>query len=157
MAGDDNTSPAADSVADLLASWRMVIGLSLDEVTAAFEPAADDVIPNGSYQCLEGVTIVHAPPPSPGSLYLHDDRVVLMYVGQIGRWPQITRDAVVQTLGEPDEVLRSRAGRGASLLLYAAAGFAVSVGESVDFVEVFAPTTVAEYTENVYSVPLFRR
>jgi hypothetical protein len=157
MADDQDQPHGDDSVADLLAAWRMVIGLPLDAVTAAFEPSAADIITDGSYQCLEGVTIVHAPPPSPGSLYLLDDRVVLMYVDQIERWPQITSDAILQTLGEPDAVLRSRAGRGASLLLFATAGFAVSVSESVDFVEVFAPTTVADYTDDVYSVPMFRR
>lgn len=148
---------AVETVADLLAAWRMVLGLSLEQVTAAFDPPASNVITGGSYGCMEDVTIVHAPPPSPGSLYLRNDLVVLMHVGHVGRWPQITPDAILETLGEPDEVLRSRAGRGNSLLLYATAGFAVSVGEEVDFIEVFEPTSVAEYTEDVYTVPIFRR
>jgi hypothetical protein len=157
MVDEQRPPHSEESLGDLFSAWRMVIGLPIEAVVAAFEPSADDVIADGNYQCLEGLTIVHAPPPSPGSLYLRDDQVVLMYVDHLERWPQITSDAIVQTLGEPDQVLRSRAGRGASLLLYATAGFAVSVSESVDFVEVFAPTTVAAYTDDVYSVPLFRR
>jgi hypothetical protein len=157
MADSDPEARTTDSVADLLAAWKMVLGLSLEQISAAFEPAASDVITGGSYECMNDVTIVHAPPPSPGSVYLRDGRVVLMFVGDVERWPQISPDSILETLGEPDEVLRSRAGRGNSLLLYARAGFAVSIGDTVDFVEVFEPTTVAEYTEEVYSVPEFRR
>ena len=145
-------SDGSESVDALLDAWRMVLGLSLDQVRGVFEP--DDVIEGGKYQGLTGVTIVHAGDRCPGSLYLADDRVVLMYVGDLDRWPQITPDALFDSLGEPDERLRSRAGRGHSQYLFGAGGVAFSTADDeVDFVEVFAPTTVADYVAQIYAEP----
>ena len=145
-------SDVSESVDALLDAWRMVLGLSLDQVRGVFEP--DDVIEGGEYQGLTGVTIVRAGDRCPGSLYLADDRVVLMYVGHVERWPQITPDALFDSLGEPDERLRSRAGRGHSQYLFGAGGIAFSTADDeVDFVEVFAPTTVADYVAQIYAEP----
>jgi hypothetical protein len=143
---------APDSVAELLDAWRMVLGLSLEQVQGVFEP--DEVIEDGEYQGLVGVTIVRAGERCPGSLYLADGRVVLMYVGRVERWPQVTPEALFDVLGEPDEQLRSRAGRGHTQYLYGAAGIAFSAADDeVDFVEVFPPVTTADYLAQVYEEP----
>ncbi len=50
-------------------------------------------------------------------------------------------------------LLRSRAGKASNLHVYAEQGVAVSIGEEVEFIQIFAPMTQAEYEKTIYQDP----
>ncbi len=106
-----------------------------------------------SYERIEGVDRLQAPDFHPGLFYFAGDELRIVYIGE-EMLDQPSADAVTAELGEPDEMLPSRAGAGARIEVHAARGLALSrEGDHVDFVEVFAPTTVEAYRDTIYEDP----
>jgi hypothetical protein len=124
-------------------------GLSRDEVLSR---APDAVVEDGvRYERLRPVARVRAPSLWPGFFYFDGDRQVMLYAGA----PQdVDPDALAAALGPGAHELRSRAGKRAVLHGWPERGVAFSEEDgAVDFLEVFGPTTLADYSERIYEDP----
>lgn len=90
---------------------------------------------------------------------MRGDDVVLVYVGRTALAGDIDHDALAAALGSEGHRLRSRQGKTASMHVVAERGVAWSErGGEVGFVELFPPTTLADYERDIYvDPPAFRR
>src|SRR5262245_19384758 len=114
-------------------------GLSRGELLERAPDAAieEDV----RYERLRPVARVRARDVWPGYFYFEGDRQAMLYAGDPeGADP----DALAAALGDGGHELRSRAGKRAVLRVWPEQGVAFSEEDgAVDFLEVFAPTTLA--------------
>lgn len=110
---------------------------------------------NASYGNLRNLTALENEESHPGILFYQDDRFVLSYVDEIYEelddWdPQV----LLAHLGEPDAILRSRAGKRFKQYVYAAKGITiVTDGQSVAFLEIFRPMSLENYRMQFYLEP----
>jgi hypothetical protein len=143
-------------MASVLDVAHALIGRSSEQVRAVLdgggaEEAADD------YQRLEDVTSIRSS-RFPGTVYLRDGVAALVYLGPEAVAGLSPRDLEASAGSDP-VMLASRAGHEATLVVHAQKGLAYSAaGDEVQFVEVFAPCTQAEYEAGIYEDPgPFRR
>lgn len=92
-------------------------------------------------------------------VFLRGGDVVLVYLGSAALSDGIDHDALVAALGSEGHRLRSRQGKTASMHVVAERGVAWSEhGGEIGFVELFSPTSFADYERDIYAEPpRFRR
>ncbi len=106
-----------------------------------------------AYERIDGVDRLQAPDFHPGLFFFDGDRLRLVYLGEEDL-SSPSAEALAAELGEPDELLASRAGAGSRIELYAERGLAISrERDRVDFVEVFEPATAERYLAEIYEDP----
>lgn len=124
--------------------------LTLDEARDRLDLSDDQVEDGLQYEGLKGVVMAHNPGRHPGRFYFRDGRLEMLYVAH----PDLDAETLERDLGEPDATLRSRAGKGYAHRVYADRGVAYSSkAGDVAFVEVFPPTTVERYRQEIYEDP----
>lgn len=139
-----------------LAEWLALRDLDRVVLMERFGIAADDVEEDARYGALVDLRVL-APHALPGLIFCAGDDVALIYLNRLEASAEAMGAAVARL---PDasapEYLRSPAGKGSLVTLYAAAGVAYSADSStnrVDFLELFAPTTATEYRRRLYVEP----
>ncbi len=133
-------------MATLIETAKAFLGRGEDDVRRALgkniSSSSDD-----EYESLDGLTSLENPAVFPGTLYLLDGAVELVYLGEdavSGITPAKIEDEVK---GRPAR-LRSRAGKKASTYVHADDGVAYSAeGDEVHYIEVFRPRTRKEYED----------
>jgi hypothetical protein len=125
-------------------------GLTLDEAAERLDLSDDNVEDGLQYEGLKGMTMAHNPARHPGRFYFRDGRLAMLYVAH----PDVDAETLERELGEPDATLRSRAGKGYAHRVYADRGVAYSSkGGDVALLEVFPPTSVERYQDEIYEDP----
>jgi hypothetical protein len=139
-------------MATLLEAAKAFIGRTKEEALAAlgegatFEPADE-------YQKLQGLSSLENPSVFPGTLYLKDRKVELVYLGDEAT-ARISASSLEDELKGSPARRRSRAGKQASTYIHADDGVAYSAeGNEVHFIEVFQPCTLEEYEAQIYREP----
>ena len=132
-------------------------GASLDAAIAVTgaDPGTRESV--RGYESLKRVDAMEAPDGT--TIYIRGDDVQLVYVGEDALPAGVSHDALVAVAGSEGERLRSRQGKKARMHVVADRGIAWSEerGE-VGFVELFPPTTLADYQRTIYREPMpFRR
>lgn len=131
-----------------LTEVRSLLSLTEDELRERLGPNVEED-PESDYEGLEDVLELTGG-SVPGSVYLRDGRVVLVYVPRRAVEGTDPADLESQLSTEPAR-LRSRAGKTANLWVRPGEGVAYSADSSkVHFVEVFPPSTLEEYREQIY-------
>ena len=131
-----------------LAEVRALLALSEPELRERFGPGVDQD-PESDYEGLEDVFELSGG-GLPGSVYLRNGRVVLVYVPRAALDGVDPADIEGQLETEPAR-LRSRAGKTANLWVRPEEGVAYSADATrVHFVEVFPPSTLKEYKKGIY-------
>ena len=140
-----------------LADIRRFAGMDEAQAREALGPGTTED-PESDYQNLDELLELDNPAVFPGSIYVKDGKVRLVYVGDAALEGTTPEDLEAQLDGKPER-LRSRAGKSATIRLHADQGVAYSADTSqVHFVEAFPPTTVNAYRSTVYKEPpAFRR
>lgn len=124
--------------------------LALEEATNRLELSDEHMEGGLQYEGLKGVTMAHNPERHPGRFYFRDGRLAMLYVAN----PGLDAGTLERDLGEPDVMLRSRAGKGYAHHVYADRGVAYSSkGDDVAFIELFPPTSVERYEQEIYEDP----
>jgi hypothetical protein len=124
--------------------------LTFDEAAQRLDLSDDNVEDGLQYEGLKGMTMAHNPERHPGRFYFRDGRLAMLYVAK----PDVDAGTLERELGEPDVTLRSRAGKGYAHHVYADRGIAYSSrGDDVAFVELFSPTSVERYEQEIYEDP----
>ena len=129
--------------------------LSRGELMERLGASESDVHPGVAYQGLQPVDRLDAP-GHPGHFYFQGDRLRMIYLPRAA-----TAGLSVDDLraGEPAARLRSRAGKRSSIEVYPERGVAFSrQGDKLEFAEVFPPTTLERYRDEIYrEPPAFKR
>ena len=139
-------------MASLIEIAKAFLGRSESDVRRALGDhasySADD-----EYESLDGLTSLENPAVFPGTLYLLDGVVELVYFGDEAVSSVTPAQIEEEVKGRPAR-LRSRAGKKASTFVHAHDGVAYSAeGNQVNFIEVFRPRTRKEYEEQIYKEP----
>jgi hypothetical protein len=133
----------------LLAHALALRGLTRGELLAQVPDARveEDV----RYEGLRPVARVRAPELWPGFFYFDGERQAMLYAGD----PEgVAPEELAGELGPDGHELRSRAGKRAVLRVWPEQGVAFSEENgAVDFLEVFAPTTLEDYQARIYEDP----
>lgn len=139
-------------MSSVLADARAYLGRTLEEVQRALGPHAEP-IPGDEYGAMGEVTSIEYDVVFPGTLFLRDDTVELIYLGE-DAVAGLSRADLAAELGGEAVRLRSRAGKQAGLFVHAEQGVAYSAqGDSLDFVEVFRPRSQSAYETEIYREP----
>lgn len=135
-----------------LAAARTLLSLSESEIRQRLGPDAYED-PESEYEGLEDVLELRNEAVFPGSIYLRDGAVELIYAPRAALEGVAKEELEAELTGEPER-LRSRAGKKANLLVRADQGVAYSADrDRVHFVEVFPPCTLEDYRERIYIDP----
>lgn len=136
----------------IIAAARDYLGRSRAEVQALLGAEAEHVA-GDEYGRMVGVTSISGSAVFPGTLYLRNDEVELVYVGDAALSDVSRSDLEAQLGGEPVH-LRSRAGKQATMGVHAEQGVAYSAqGDALDFLEVFRPRGQEAYEAEIYLEP----
>ena len=131
---------------------RALVGRSLEDVRRALGPGESES-DGDDYEALEDLTSVQNRGRFPGTVYLRNGEVELVYVGPGALEGVTPADLEEELKGRPAR-LRSRAGKKASLFVHAGQGIAYSAhGDELHFVEVFKPRSLEEYEAAIYKDP----
>ncbi len=140
-----------------LADALALLSLTADEVLRRLGPGVEDD-PESDYEGLEDVRELNNRTVFPGSVYLRDGRVVLVYLPRsaVEGLDRATLEQELLAAGATSEPvrLRSRAGKKASMYVRAGDGVAYSADANrVHFIEVFAPSSLDDYRTGIYVEP----
>lgn len=123
-------------------------GLGRDEVRARL--GGEDAVPDVAYEQLAGVDRISTPA---GHFFFRGDEQVMLYVPR-SAMEDVAPGELEQELGEPAARLRSRAGGDSAFLVYPDRGVAFSTdGRAVEILEIFPPTTLERYVEEIWRDP----
>ena len=135
-----------------LEDWTHLSGASLDEVASATGADLTQRESVTGYQRLKDLDVIDT--TGGARIFLRDDDVVLIYVGEIALPSGTDHDALVKAAGSHGETLRSRQGKSALMHVVADRGVAWSEdGGEVGFLELFPPTTIDRYRRTIYREP----
>ena len=136
----------------LLAQARALIGLEQDAARQRLGPGLTED-PDDGYEAMQGVASLENGDVFPGTLYLKDGRVELIYVGP-GGLDGVTAADLESELEGKATLLRSRARKTANMHVRAEEGVAYSAeGDEVHFLEVFRPRSLGAYESEIYEDP----
>ena len=130
---------------------KALLGMPLNTFVTKYAIQPNHIRTNVSYEALRGVTAIHNPSLSPAHFYFRDDQLILIYMGNQAALSSLNQQQLFGQLGGRGTELPSRAGKTSNLHLYSRQGFAMSVGDGVDFYELFSPLSDAEYQKNIYA------
>jgi hypothetical protein len=132
-------------------SWR---DKSLSEVQQSLSISEAQIERNANYMKLTNLMELHNPDVHPGYFYFRNGKFALLYVGGGEELEQLDPKALQNRFGGEGVELRSRAGKHFNHHVYPEVGLAFSTdGEVVSILEVFPPTSLAEYQSSIYQEP----
>jgi len=150
-----NTLISNTLISNTLEKWMTLRNLSMTEIQENFA-VSESHIQSASYQKLSDLVSFRNTVTQPGIFFFRDGRFAMLYVsGSTPEVKQLTLQILKDYLGEPNAVLRSRAGRHNRLHVHPSKGIAFSTGydNTVDFVEIFLPISLEEYQTQIYEEP----
>ena len=133
---------------------------NFDDAQARFDFADFEIEKNVGYERLKNLTSVADKAGEIPTLFFRGKRQVLMYLNaEMLAARKLTPEDFYQKFGGKFVELRSRAGKTHKQIVYPAQGVAFSTdGASLDFLEIFPPTTIAKYKREIYrTVPAFTK
>ena len=140
------------SLLSLVSDARSFLGLSLKELRGILGEGAE-AVSGDAYGKMEDLTSIEGQPAFAGTIYLENDTVVLVRLGQDALSEYKTEELQTQH-GTKTLRLRSPAGKRANLWVSAEQGIAYSAqNETLHFIEVFRPRTQHEYQAQIYRQP----
>jgi hypothetical protein len=141
----------------LLQEWLSFRDLSLAELVARYPAAETTIAHDAGYANLKQLTRMGDFETTPGMFFFADEQLALFYVdGMNEALEQISLPDLLAYLGEPEAELSSRAGKQHTQYVYPQQGIAFAAVEDEDeiaFLEIFPPTTLAEYEAQLYIEP----
>ncbi|MFW6208799.1 MAG: hypothetical protein ACOC7X_08850 [Spirochaetota bacterium] len=132
---------------------RKFLGLELEEACRAMGNNAQSVCAD-AYGSMENLISLENPQSFPGTLYLEQQRVVLVRLSEEGL-RGYSKESLSSLLGETPVRLRSPGGKQANLMVNAHEGIACScLGDLLQFIELFEPCSQKSYENRIYKKPL---
>ncbi|MEJ1240544.1 hypothetical protein WBG78_20540 [Chryseolinea sp. T2] len=140
-----------------LNDYRKCFELSFDQFILENSVRDAQIKENLSYEKLTGVVRVEL--DNSQFFFFKEGKLKLIYTSNEGVANRIWKEFLATVGNNPEDVVRSRAGKTSNQRIFAKHGFTVSTTTSdVDFVEIYPPCSLKLYLENIYrDVPLFIR
>jgi hypothetical protein len=144
--------PAQQQDASTIDSLLALRALSLAEVLEKYSFTKADIETGAAYEKLEAVTAIGSKTSlAPYFFYRKEKLVMIYFTAETLSAKRLTVADFVKRFGERNIKLRSRAGKTHHLVVYPALGAAFSTdGATLDFLEIFPPTTRAKYLREIY-------
>jgi hypothetical protein len=128
-------------------------GLSRDELRQRFGISGENVTADVGYGRLTGLDRLDNPDAFPGYFFFRGPEQLMLYVGR-GALGEADPAELERELGPPAATLRSRTGAESELRVHPERGVAYATdGSSVEILELFPPTTLERYSEEIYEDP----
>lgn len=137
----------------MLDSYVALASLDKDQLIERLGARPEHIRDDATYEKATGLTEIYNPQASPARFYVRGDQLVVIYLSDREVLGQLDEDALVAELGQPAEELRSRAGKHSELRVYPDKGIAMSVGDEIEFLEIFPPATLDQYKSTIYVDP----
>lgn len=138
-----------------LPTWKSYLSMNETEIRQRFPMEEAHIQRDGFYGNQKGLTVLYDPDTYPGIFFLKNGQCLLFYASMDWETTDgLTYSNFIRLLGEPAADLPSRAGKLSSVYVFPEQGVAFSAnGESVEFVEIFAPATLKDYQDRFYRKP----
>ncbi len=143
---------------EMIESHLMFRSFAFDDVLARFDFADSEIEKNAQYEKLKNLTAIADKDGEVPTFFFRGKRQVLIYhTAEMLKEDDLKPNDFYQKFGKQFVELPSRAGKKHRQIVYPNKGIAFSTdGESLDFLEIFAPTTIAKYKREIYkTVPAF--
>ena len=149
--GNEKNSPMTTGT---LEDWLQLRDLTRTELQTLFPFTGDQVREGLRYEQLAPVTHLYNPAAHPAHFYFQGEKMVMLYLSD----PQILKAISVAALREKygeGTVLRSRAGKTATHIVYPESGLAFSADnkQQILFLEIFPPSALDAYKTQIYMEP----
>ena len=140
------------SAAEQIESLLVFRGFDFEDVRKRFDFADLQIEKNVGYEKLEKLTAVSDKDAEIQTFFFRGKKQVLIYLtAEMLEKRKLTPNDFYKKFGKQYVELRSRAGKTHKQIVYPAQGIAFSTdGESLDFLEIFAPITKAKYLQTIY-------
>lgn len=136
---------------DVISEWLDLRNVSLSN----FSQKKVTKVQNVSYEGLKKLTRVNL--KSDTSKYYFFDKegnCVMIYINHEDSLRNLFVKNIIETYGEPEEILRSRVGKTVRHYVYSRHGFAFSVSDNkIDFFEIFPNSMLEQYKKRIYIEP----
>lgn len=136
---------------NIISEWLDLRKLNL----SSFSQEEITKVENVKYEGLQNLTRVNL--DSDISKYYFFDKegdCIIIYINNEDDLGDLSVKNIVETYGEPEEILKSRVGKRAKHYVYSQNGFAFSVlDDKISFFEIFRDSTLENYKENIYVRP----
>lgn len=142
----------------LLSEWLALSHLNFDEIKTRFHMRAKNLNSHTTYGNLAHVVELHNASAHPARFYFRDAKpdgkpVAIVIDADDLRAPVGPKELRTE-LGAPRDMLASRAGKDFTHYVYPERGIAYSANaDSVAYLEIFPPTTLAQYEQELYLDP----
>ena len=140
---------------DLLETWLSFRQLSIKEIKARFGISREHITHDTRYLGFTGLTGMSNPDTHPGEFYFCGKKFALFYIEDLSEeLGRISPQFLEQHLGEPADVLGSRAGKQHNHYVYPEKGIAFSAdSQGISYLEIFEPTSLKRYKSRMYLKP----
>lgn len=138
-------------------AWFALRDMDATEIARKYALDLDLAEKDANYGSLRGLTVLN-PPEVPGLIFTDGDKVEVIYLRGFPTAMAADVESAIRSNGSAGEAaeLRSRSGKRSAVLVYPGAGVAYSTNRTtstVDFIEIFAPTTLEQYEARIYDGP----
>jgi hypothetical protein len=136
-----------------LAQYRKCFNATEEQFTILHDIDSGSIAKNVRYERLTDVTRVALVDNQ--FFFFKDSRLKLIYISDDATAQQLWRDFKSGVNAEnPEEIVRSRAGKTSNQEIFATHGIAASITKGeVDFIEIFPPCLLEEYLQSIYKEP----
>jgi hypothetical protein len=138
-----------------LESFTDLRAFNLDDAQTKLGSENFAVEKNVGYERLQNLTSFTDKTGETPTLFFQGERQVLLYLNaEMLAARELTPEYLYRKFGKRYVQLRSRAGKTHRQIVYPSQGIAFSTGgASLDFLEIFPPTTLARYRREIYRTP----
>lgn len=142
----------------VLSDWLALLGLTFEEIKARFHMHSKNLDSHTSYGNLARVVELHNASAHPARFYFRDakpdGKPIAIVIDTSDTLDKLDPGTLRAELGAPRDMLASRAGKDFTHYVYPKRGVAFSANaDSVAYLEIFPPTTLAQYEQDLYLDP----
>lgn len=136
-----------------LNDYKEYFNLSYDQFIKENNIQSSQIHKDVSYEKLTNVTRVNM--PDGHDFYFKDGKLKLIYTSDETLTKKLWNEfESITNTNTPEKTVRSRAGKTANQLIFAAQGITVSITkDEVHFIEIYPPCSLEYYIEHIYKEP----
>jgi len=141
-----------------LDTLKGLLGLEKQAFIERYGIKASQVRSDAQYERMAHVDDIYNPELSPAHFFFQRAKLALIYMGDTTVLSSLNAETIKARFGGDGVELRSRAGKTSNLHVYPEQGVAISIGDEVDFFELFPPMSINDYKHKIYeNIESFRK
>lgn len=141
-----------------LDTLKGLLGMEKQTFIERYGIKASQIRSDVQYERMAHVVNIYNPELSPAHFFFQRDKLTLIYMGDSVALSSLSAETLKARFGGDGVELRSRAGKTSNLHVYPEQGVAISIGDEVDFFELFPPMSLNDYKHKIYiDIETFRK